>query len=151
MLDVTKLLCRTEDTAAELRERGGVGHGDRFAGLKRPVVVWNVTRQCNLHCQHCYASAGTKSHPEELSAEEGRALVAELGRCKVPALIFSGGDPLLRHGLLDLVRLASSLGIHPAISTNGTLIDATTAERMKGAGVAYVGVSIDGIGARHDR
>lgn len=151
MLDVTKLLCRPGDLAVRLRAGGEAGPGHRFADAKRPVVVWNVTRRCNLHCQHCYASARSRRHPEELTTEEGRALVRELGRCRVPALILSGGDPLLRSDLLDLVWRAVDQGIHVALSTNGTLIDGPTARRLRAAGVGYVGVSIDGIGPLHDQ
>jgi radical SAM protein with 4Fe4S-binding SPASM domain len=146
VLDVTRLLCRTDEAVTRT-----AGRGARFAGPGRPVVVWNVTRRCNLHCRHCYASAGSKPDPEELTPEEGRALVEELGRVGVPALILSGGDPLLRPDLLDLVRRAAGLGIHLALSTNGTLIDAGTARALASAGVGYVGVSVDGIGATHDR
>lgn len=151
MLDVTRLLCRPEEAVARARSGRPAGHGDRFLGTKRPVVVWNVTRRCNLHCRHCYASAGTRPDPEELTPAEGRALVDELGRCRIPALIFSGGDPLLRPDLLDLARRAADLGIHPAISTNGTLIDGVVARELRRAGAGYVGVSVDGIGKRHDR
>jgi radical SAM protein with 4Fe4S-binding SPASM domain len=149
MLDVNKLLCRPEEMAG--RVGAGSGHGARFADVKRPVVVWNLTRQCNLHCRHCYASARSAPDREELTPREGRLLVEELARCRVPALIFSGGDPLLRADLLELVRCASDLGIHPAISTNGTLIDRDLAGRLRAAGARYVGVSVDGIGPLHDR
>lgn len=149
MLDVTRGLFPADDPAPE---RPGTGaHGDRFAVRKRPVVVWNVTRRCNLACQHCYASAGRSADRAELTPSEGRALLAELGRCRVPAVIFSGGDPFLREDLCDLVRAAADLGIHPAVSTNGTLIDAGGARRLRDAGAGYVGVSIDGVGTRHDR
>jgi radical SAM protein with 4Fe4S-binding SPASM domain len=150
VLDVTTLLCRPEEIAGRIRAGSGPGHGDRFAGAKRPVVVWNVTRQCNLHCRHCYASAGSARSPDELTPAEGRALIEELA-CGVPALVFSGGDPLLRPDLLDLVRLAVDRGIHAALSTNGTLIDGMAARRLGEAGIGYVGVSLDGIGELHDR
>ncbi len=151
MLDVTKLLCRPEELAARLGAGRGAAARARFAGAGRPVVVWNVTRRCNLHCQHCYASAQNGRHPEELTPGEGHALIEELGRYGVPAVIFSGGDPLLRPDLLDRVRHAADVGIHPAISTNGTLIDGVLARRLRTAKVGYVGVSVDGIGALHDR
>jgi len=151
VLDVTKLLCRPEEVAGGLRAGRAVGHGDRFAEVKRPVVVWNVTRRCNLHCQHCYASAQSVPHPDELSPGEGLALIRELARCQVPALILSGGDPLLRPDLLELIRCAAEHGIHPALSTNGTLIDAAGARDLRAAGVGYLGVSVDGIGRLHDR
>lgn len=151
MLDVTKLLCRPEEVAVRVRAGAGSGHGGRFAALARPVVVWNVTRGCNLHCQHCYASAQSGADPEELTPAEGHALLEEFARCGVPAVVFSGGDPLLRPDLLDLARHAADLGIHPALSTNGTLIDGPMARRLRETGVGYVGVSVDGIGELHDR
>lgn len=151
MLDVTKLWCRTEEVAGGVRAGHPAGHGHRFAEVKRPVVVWNVTRRCNLHCQHCYASARSLPHPDELTPAEGLALIGELARCGVPALILSGGDPLLRPDLLELLRCASDHGIHTAVSTNGTLIDAGVARHLRAAGAGYVGVSVDGIGRLHDR
>ncbi len=147
MLDVSKLLCRPEEVAGSAR----ASHGHRFAEVKRPVVVWNVTRRCNLHCQHCYASARSLPDPDELSPGEGLALIDELARARVPALILSGGDPLLRPDLPDLIRSATAHGIHVAISTNGTLIDAGVARELREAGAGYVGVSVDGIGRLHDR
>jgi Fe-coproporphyrin III synthase len=151
VLDVTRLLCRPGEALRGARTGSGPGHGDRFAARKRPVVVWNVTRRCNLHCRHCYAAAQDRPHPEELTPAEGRALVDELARSGVPALIFSGGDPLLRPDLAQLVERTAGHGIHPAVSTNGTLLDAPTARRLLEAGAGYVGVSIDGIGSVHDR
>jgi radical SAM protein with 4Fe4S-binding SPASM domain len=151
MLDVSRLLCRAEEVSARVAAGTGEGRGDRFAAAKRPVVVWNVTRRCNLHCAHCYAAARTRPSPDELESEVAHALIRELGRCRVPALILSGGDPLLRPDLPDLVRAASQQGIHVAVSTNGTLIDAPVARSLRAAGAGYVGVSVDGIGALHDR
>jgi radical SAM protein with 4Fe4S-binding SPASM domain len=145
MLDVTRLLYRADEPDTQ-----AAGRGVRFADASRPVVVWNLTRRCNLHCRHCYASARSRPRPEELTAEEGRALVDELGRCRVPALILSGGDPVLRPDMLDLARRAADLGIHPALSTNGTLIDAPLARSLGAAGVRYVGVSVDGLAPTHD-
>jgi radical SAM protein with 4Fe4S-binding SPASM domain len=151
MLDVTKLLCRSEEVAGKLDAGSRAGHGDRFAGVKRPVVVWNVTRRCNLHCRHCYAEARSAPHPDELTPEEGSALVDELGRLRTPALIFSGGEPLLRPDLPELALRAADSGIFSALSTNGTLIDGPMARSLREARVGYVGVSLDGIGSLHDR
>lgn len=150
VLDVSKLLCRPEEVARRLRA-GSTGAGARFAASGPPVVVWNVTRRCNLHCQHCYAEARAAADPEELTREEGHALLEEFARCRVPAVIFSGGDPLLRPDLPELVRHAADAGMHPAISTNGTLIDRPVARRLRAAGAGYLGVSVDGIGPLHDR
>ncbi|MAG30835.1 MAG: hypothetical protein CL908_08100 [Deltaproteobacteria bacterium] len=109
-----------------------------------PVVIWNVCMHCNMHCPHCYASAVASPSPSDLSFAEGARLLDDLAEVGVRVVIFSGGEPLLRPDLLDLLRHARSLGIAPQLSTNGVLIDEACAERLAQAGVAYVGVSIDG-------
>jgi len=126
-------------------------HMLHFAREKRPVVVWNATQRCNLHCAHCYADSKDRDYPGELSTGEGRALLADLASFGVPTVLFSGGEPLLREDLLDLAAEARALGMRTVLSTNGTQIDDATAERIAAAGVSYVGVSIDAIGARHDK
>ena len=148
MLNVTRLL--------QLEERARSSGGP--AGAARPgvapppaVVVWNTTRQCPLRCRHCYAAAAAQPAPDELTTGEGRALIADLARSGVRSLVLSGGEPLLRSDLLDLARAAAAAGLRVALSTGGTLLDAATARALAAAGVEYVGVSIDGIGPRHDR
>lgn len=143
MLDISKLLGEGEATAA--------GRGARFGAIACPVVVWNVTRRCNLHCEHCYASARGTAAADELDRDEGRRLVDGLARWGVPAVVLSGGEPLLRADTLELARRARDGGVHVALSSNGTLIDAAMARRLREAGVGYVGVSIDGLGSTHDR
>ncbi|MFW6066778.1 MAG: radical SAM protein [Myxococcota bacterium] len=114
------------------------------------VVVWNVCRHCNMTCPHCYAAAGPRASRQDLSTEEGRRLIDELAEAGVRYLIFSGGEPLLRDDLLELVAHARDRGVAPQLSSNGVLIDAETAARLAGAGVTYVGVSIDGLPAFND-
>ena len=115
------------------------------------VVVWNTTRQCNLRCRHCYAAATARPDPLELTTDEGFALIDELARTGVASLVLSGGEPLLRADLGRLARRAAEAGLHVALSTGGTLLDAATARELRAAGVQYVGVSIDGLRARHDQ
>ncbi len=115
------------------------------------VVVWNTTRRCNLRCRHCYAAATARPDPLELTTGEGCALIDALAHLGVRSLVLSGGEPLLRADFGRLARHAAAAGLHVALSTGGTLLDATTAEELAAAGVEYVGVSIDGLGARHDR
>jgi radical SAM protein with 4Fe4S-binding SPASM domain len=113
------------------------------------MVVWNVTAQCNLRCVHCYAEGPTGDR--ELSTAEAHSLIDDLAALGVPVLLFSGGEPLLRGDIFDLIAYARSRDLRPSLSTNGTLIDAQTARRLAEAGVAYVGVSLDGLEAIHDR
>ncbi|MBI4518462.1 MAG: radical SAM protein [Deltaproteobacteria bacterium] len=110
-----------------------------------PVVVWNVCRHCNLSCPHCYASAGRRAAASDLSTTEARNLLDSLAGVGVRIVIFSGGEPLLRPDLFDLIAHARAVGLAPQLSTNGTLIDAPAAKRLAAAGVQYVGISIDGL------
>jgi len=123
----------------------------QFSADKKPVVVWNCTRRCNLHCAHCYAAAEDREYPDELTHAEARALIDDLAAFGVPVLLFSGGEPLLREDVLELASLARKKGIRPVLSTNGTLISPEMAQRIKDAGVGYVGISIDGVEEHHDR
>lgn len=142
MISITKLLCGALSFGDELR------YAHRLA---MPVVVWNVTRKCNLSCIHCYTNSRNQKYTKELSTVQARKMLKDLAGCKVPALLFSGGEPLLRKDILQLAALAKELNIRTALSTNGTLIDAGCARRIKEAGIGYVGVSLDGIGKANDR
>lgn len=143
MISVSRLLCGLRAPGDPLRyERSGLG---------RPVVVWNITRTCNLKCIHCYASAENVKYPGELTTQQALAVIDDLAQFGAPVILFSGGEPLLREDLFTLARHASDRGIRCVLSTNATLIDGQTARRLKEAGFAYIGVSIDGVGDGHDR
>jgi radical SAM protein with 4Fe4S-binding SPASM domain len=86
----------------------------------------------------------------ELTTQEAKSLIDDLAAVKAPAILFSGGEPTLREDLQELMAHAVSYGIRPTISTNGMLIDAKLAEQFRQAGVAYVGISLDGLKATHD-
>jgi len=77
-------------------------------------------------------------------------LIDDLAEFNVPVLLFSGGEPLIRSDFYDLAAHTAGRGIRPTISTNGTLIDRTTAADLKKIGVGYVGISLDGIGEKND-
>lgn len=158
MLSVSNLLC---DHAAG-NERLRYGHTrdlpsscpisiDPFGGAPRPVVVWAVTKACNLRCVHCYASAGADPAPNELSHAEGIALLDDLKAFNVPAVLFSGGEPLSRPDTPELIGYAQSLGLQCTLSTNGLLIDEKMADKLQELGLKYVGISLDGLAARHDK
>lgn len=118
---------------------------------KGPVVIWNLVRRCNLLCRHCYSISADKDFSGELSTEDVVATMRDLRAFGVPALILSGGEPLLRPDIFELAAEAKSLGFPSvALSTNGTLIDAAIADRIAAVGFDYVGISVDGIGAVHD-
>ncbi|HET7584547.1 MAG TPA: radical SAM protein [Gemmatimonadaceae bacterium] len=121
------------------------------AAARRPVVVWNVGRRCNLHCVHCYSDSANRVYEGELSTAEGKALIDDLAAYRVSVLLLSGGEPLMRADLFELVAHARARGVRVTLSTNGTLITDATATRLRALGVSYVGISLDGIGATNDR
>lgn len=155
MLSVSRLLNGQVGPQDALRygRRSGAGpaHLLHYSRDKKPVVVWSVTRRCNLHCGHCYADSHDREYPGELSTREGERVLEELADFGVPTVLFSGGEPLLRPDLLDLAAFARGLGMRTVLSTNGTRIDASAATEIAAAGFSYVGISLDGIGAVNDK
>lgn len=155
MLGVSRLLngtVRPEDALRYGRRAGaGPAHLLHYSSDKKPVVVWNVTQRCNLSCMHCYADSHDRHYPGELSTDEGQRLLEDLSSFGAPTVIFSGGEPLLRSDLFQLAAHASELGLRCVLSTNGTLITASRARQIRDAGFSYVGISLDGIGPRHDK
>ena len=122
------------------------------AGLPTgPVVIWNLVRRCNLTCQHCYSISCDRDFPGELDSAEVFAVMDDLARFRVPVLILSGGEPLLRPDIFDIAQRAKQQGFCVGLSTNGTLIDAAMAQRIAATGFDYVGISLDGREATHDR
>ncbi|HEX6597719.1 MAG TPA: radical SAM protein, partial [Gemmatimonadaceae bacterium] len=120
------------------------------AAERRPVVVWNVGRRCNLHCVHCYSDSENRAYPGELTTDEGRALLDDLAAFGVPVLLLSGGEPLMRPDVFELIEHARAAGLRTTLSTNGTLITREVAARLRALEVSYVGISLDGIGATND-
>ncbi|MCB1882923.1 MAG: heme d1 biosynthesis radical SAM protein NirJ [Geminicoccaceae bacterium] len=116
-----------------------------------PVVIWNLIRRCNLNCVHCYSLSTDVDFPGELSTDEAFGVMDDLKRYRVPVLILSGGEPLLRRDIFEISARAKAMRFYVGLSTNGALIDQATADRIAGVGYDYVGISLDGIGAVHDR
>ena len=116
-----------------------------------PVVIWNLVRRCNLTCKHCYSISADKDFAGELSTAEVFGVMDQLKAFRVPALILSGGEPLLRPDIFEISARSKAMGFFTALSSNGTLIDAPTFERIREIGYDYVGVSLDGLGATHDK
>lgn len=143
MISITRLLC---DNA---------GPGDYLRYEKkdepRPVVVWNCTRRCNLNCIHCYASADSSKSADEMGTKEGEAFIRDLADFGAPVILFSGGEPLMREDLFQMVRFARECGIKTGLSTNGTLITDEIARELNRLGFGEVGISLDGIGSNNDR
>jgi len=154
MISITKLYCGEATPGDFLRY--GTSSPESSAGLlelpveRKPVVVWNVTRRCNLRCIHCYSDSEDRQYSGELSGEEGTKVVEDLAEFGVPVILFSGGEPLLHPSILEYVRLAVSRKIRAVISTNGTLLAREVVRSLKEAGTSYIGVSIDGLERTND-
>jgi 12,18-didecarboxysiroheme deacetylase len=155
MIGISKLYCGTVEPSDALRygrESSRMpSHLLQFSKDKRPVVVWNITRRCNLKCVHCYAQADDREFSDELTTDQGRALLDDLAQFGVPVILFSGGEPLVRRDLPELAAYAVEKGMRAVISTNGTLITPKTARNLKDIGLSYVGISIDGMQDVNDR
>jgi 12,18-didecarboxysiroheme deacetylase len=155
MIGISKLYCGTVEPSDALRYGRSSSklpsHLLQFSADKRPVVVWNITRRCNLKCVHCYAHARDKSFKDELTTEQGFELIDDLAQFGVPVILFSGGEPLVRKDLPELADYAVKKGMRAVISTNGTLISAKKAQTLKDIGLSYVGISLDGMQEVNDR
>lgn len=155
MISISRLLCDNAGPGDHLRYgQNSTSHNKDDKGdehVPRPVVVWNCTRQCNLKCIHCYANASMSKDREALGTTDGYKLIRNLAEFGVPAILFSGGEPLLRKDVFELARYAVSQNIRISLSTNGTLISADTARLIRDIGFSEVGISLDGIGLVNDR
>jgi radical SAM protein with 4Fe4S-binding SPASM domain len=149
MVNITKLYCGEEQPADGLRYGHGQG-APKSAADRRPIVVWNITRTCNLRCVHCYSDSYAQKYPGELTHEEALRVIDDLAAFHVPAVLFSGGEPLTRPDLFDLMGYAVGKGLRLTLSTNGTLLDEAAAKKLKELGTTYVGISLDGIGETND-
>jgi putative heme d1 biosynthesis radical SAM protein NirJ2 len=110
------------------------------------ILSWNITKACNLSCRHCYRDAGLRD-PHELSTDEGKDLILEIAAAGFKVLILSGGEPILRKDILELISFACTSGLRPVLGTNGTLIDTSTARDMRLAGLGRAGISVDSMDA----
>jgi 12,18-didecarboxysiroheme deacetylase len=155
MIGISKLYCGAVEPSDALRygrhSSQLPSHLLQFSADKKPVVVWNVTRRCNLRCVHCYAHAKEEAGVDELTTEQGRVLLDDLAAFGVPVVLFSGGEPLARRDLPELAAYAVGKGMRAVISTNGTLITAAVARTLKDIGLSYVGISLDGMQEVNDR
>ena len=113
------------------------------------LLFWETTIRCNLSCAHCRRLELDEAADKDLSTAQARDLIEQLAQAGkrqpfMPVLVFSGGEPLCREDLFELVGQAKSLGIVPALATNGTLISSTVTRLIKDSGIVRVAVSLDG-------
>ena len=155
MIGISKLYCGTVEPSDALRygreSKRLPSHLLQFSSDKKPVIVWSMGQRCNLKCIHCYSQSRDIEYPNELTTQEGKALLDDLAQYGVPVVLFSGGEPTMRPDLLELAHHAKSKGLRAVISTNGTLITREKARELKSVGLSYVGVSLDGMRETNDR
>jgi 12,18-didecarboxysiroheme deacetylase len=155
MIGISKLYCGTVEPSDALRYGRDSSklpsHLLQFSKDKKPVVVWNMGRRCNLKCVHCYAQSKDIEYKNELTTQQGKDLIDDLAQFGAPVILFSGGEPIMRKDLPELAQYARSKGMRAVISTNGTLIDRKMAKVLKDIGLSYVGVSLDGMRETNDK
>ena len=155
MIGISKLYCGVVEPSDALRygrrSKDLPSHLLQFSEDKKPVVVWNMTQACNLKCVHCYAQAKVRAGSDELSTGEAKAMIDDLSTFGSPVMLFSGGEPLMRPDLTELVDYAVKKGMRAVISTNGTLISKDKAAELKDLGLSYVGISLDGLAEINDK
>ena len=154
MIGISKLYCGQVEPSDALRYNRHSGklpsHLLQFSADKKPVVVWNMTRRCNLKCVHCYAKAVDVHGKDEISTDQAKTMINDLAAFGSPVMLFSGGEPLVRRDLPELASYATEKGMRAVISTNGTLITKEKARELKKVGLSYVGISLDGGREVHD-
>uniref|UniRef100_A0A7C3W800 Pre-heme d1 synthase n=1 Tax=Fundidesulfovibrio putealis TaxID=270496 RepID=A0A7C3W800_9BACT len=155
MIGISKLYCGTVEASDALRYGRHSGklpsHLLQFSKDKKPVVVWNMTKRCNLKCVHCYAKAIEEDGSDPINTQQAKAMIDDLAAYGAPVMLFSGGEPLVRKDLVELAHHAVGRGMRAVISTNGTLITKEKARELKDVGLSYVGISVDGLEEVHDK
>jgi radical SAM protein len=109
------------------------------------IAIWEVTQACDLACLHCRACAQPMRHPLELSTDEGKRLIDQIGDMKVPVFVLTGGDPIKRPDLFELIEYATAIGVRVSLTPSATpLLTRDIVHRLKGCGLARLAVSLDG-------
>ena len=155
MIGISKLYCGTVETSDPLRygrrSKDLPSHLLQFSADKKPVIVWNMTRACNLACSHCYAQATPQAAQDELTLAEALRFIDDLADFGSPVILFSGGEPMMHPHLFTLIEAAKKKGLRAVLSTNGMLINEENAARFYDLGLSYVGISLDGLATVHDQ
>ena len=114
------------------------------------TVIWEITRNCNLRCMHCFSNSGNQGS-NELKINEIKKIIDDLAKRKIFYIDFTGGEPLLRPDIFEILNYTSGKKISFSLSTNGYLVNEEIVELLKRTNVFQVQISIDGIDKVHDR
>jgi len=155
VIGISKLYCDTVEASDVLRygrhSSRLPSHLLQFSEDKRPVVILNITRRCNLKCIHCYAGSQESTGLNELSTDEWLRVLDDLAEFGCPVVLFSGGEPLLHPDIVVLAKHAVASGMRAVISSNGTPLTPRKAEDLASVGLSYIGISLDGGQEIHDK
>lgn len=134
------------------------GHGSTAHSHKKAnqpslrLVAWETTRNCNLSCVHCRASATCGPYSGELDTQAAFTLLDQIAEVAKPIIILTGGEPLLRDDIFDIAAYGTSKGMRMVMAPNGTLVTREIAHKMADSGIRRISVSLDGATAEsHDR
>ncbi len=120
--------------------RGGINYDESPF-----LAIWEVTQSCDLACKHCRAAAQPMAHPDQLTHAEGKALIDQIAAMHIPIFVFTGGDPLKRPDVYDLIHYAADKGVHVALTPSATpLLTREAIFKLKEAGLVRLGISLDG-------
>jgi radical SAM protein len=109
------------------------------------LAIWEVTQSCDLACKHCRAAAQPIAHPDQLNHEEAKNLIDQIADMHIPIFVFTGGDPLKRPDVYDLIRYGASKGVQIALTPSATpLLNREAIFKLKEAGLVRLGISLDG-------
>ncbi len=152
MINITNIVVGGGTVSLSIKGHDYVKGDREFTDIGKPLIFWNITYRCNLRCVHCYINAIQGLSRDELSTEEALRVVEDAHELRTPLLIISGGEPLVREDIVEIMRRAGEYGIKVSLSTNGTLITRDWAAKLKELNVQYVGISIDSpIPVIHDK
>ena len=109
------------------------------------LAIWEVTQSCDLACKHCRAAAQPIAHPDQLTTAEGKALIDQISDMRVPIFVFTGGDPMKRQDVFELIRYAADKDVKVALTPSATpLLTREGIFKLKEAGLVRLGISLDG-------
>jgi radical SAM protein with 4Fe4S-binding SPASM domain len=119
-------------------------HLIRYANVKAPMVIWNITRKCNFSCKMCHLGSALEAESDELTTQEALEFIDQMASMKVPMISVYGGEPLTRDDFFTLASHAHKKGLRIILSSNAALITAKTAREIAESGISYVGIDMDG-------
>lgn len=139
---------RTSNAESSSAKHGNKQHNSIY--IPR-MVFWETTNACNLKCIHCRACPAEQRSPEELTTAESKTLIDQIVSFSSPAIVLSGGEPLVRPDIFEIARYGTDKGLRMLLATNGTLLTPELVRQITDAGIQRVSISIDGANAEtHD-